>query len=135
MSQRLPTDLVPKVISFNIKTRKLCLQHGYPLSSIGNMDETPLWLDMPGDMTITRQGDRTVCIHTTGHDKMRFIVVLSAMADGRKLKPYVIFKGVRQVAELVVTDGVVVAFSCNGWINKQLTKDWVDRAWGRLNFQ
>ena len=57
------------------------------------------------------------------------------MADGRKLKPYVIFKGVRQVAELVATEGVVVAFSRNGWMNEQLTKDWVDRAWGRLNFQ
>ena len=72
---------------------------------------------MPGTTTITSQGDRTVCVRTTGHDKMRFTVVLSAMADGRKLKPYVIFKGVRQVAELVATEGVVVAFSRNGWMN------------------
>ena len=88
MSQKLPTDLVPKVISFIINTCKLHLQHEYPLSSIRNMDETPLWLDMPGDTTITRQGDRTVCIRTTGHDKMGFTVALSAMADRRKLKPY-----------------------------------------------
>ena len=118
-----------------MKIRKLRLQRNYPLSSIGNMDETPLWLDMPRDTTITRQGDRTVWIRTTGHDKMRFTVVLSAMADGRKLKPYVIFKGMRKVAELVATEGVVVAFSRNGWMNEQLTKDWVDRTWGRLNFQ
>ena len=65
-----------------MKTRKLCQCHSYLLSSIGNMD-------------ITRQGDRSVCIRTTGHDKMRFTVVLSAMADGRKLKPFVVFKGVR----------------------------------------
>ena len=67
-----------------------------------------------------------------GHDKMRFTVVLSAKGE-----PYVIFKGVRQVAELVATEGVVVAFSRygNGWMNEQLTKDWVDRARGRLNFQ
>ena len=62
-----------------------CIMAIYPLSSIGNMDETPLWLDMPGDTTITRQGDRTVCICTTGHVKMRFTVVLSAMADGESL--------------------------------------------------
>ena len=85
VSQRLPTDLVPTVVSVIMKTRKLRLHHGYPLSSIGNMDETPLWLDMPGDKTITRQGDRTVCICTTGHVKMRFTVVLSAMADGESL--------------------------------------------------
>ena len=93
------------------------------------MDETHLWLD------ITRQGERTVCIRTTGHDKMRFTVVLAGMADGRKLRAFVIFKGVRPVAELMATQGVVVAFSPNGWMNQELTKDWIDRVWGRLNFQ
>ena len=53
--------------------------------------------------------------------------------NGRKLKPYAIFKDMQQVAELVATEGAVVAFSRNGWMNEQLTKDWVDRAWGRLN--
>lgn len=129
VSQGLPSDLIPKVISFIIKTHKLRMQHGYPLSSIGNMDETHLWLD------ITRQGERTVCIRTTGHDKMRFTVVLAGMADGRKLRAFVIFKGVRPVGELMATQGVVVAFSPNGWMNQELTKDWIDRVWGRLNFQ
>ena len=134
VSQRLPSDLIPKVISFIMKTRKLRMQNGYPLCGIGNMDETPLWLDMPGETTITRQGERTVCIRTTGHDKMRFTVVLAATADGKKLKPFVIFKGVRPVAELTTTQGVVVAFSRNGWMNEELTKDWIERVWGRLNF-
>ena len=57
------------------------------------MDETPLWMDMPGGMTVCRAGERTNSIHTTGHDKGRFTVVLAAMADGRKLKLYVVFKG------------------------------------------
>ena len=94
VSQRLPSDLIPKVISFIMKTRKLLVQNGYSLSAIGNMDETPLWLDMPGETTITRRGERTVCIRTTGHDKMRFTMVLSATADRKKLKSFVVFKGV-----------------------------------------
>ena len=61
-----------------------------------------------------RAAARTVCIRTTGHDKVRFKVFLAATADGRKLKPFVIFKGVRPVAELTATRGVIVAFSRNG---------------------
>lgn len=114
--------------------RKLRLKRNYPLSHIGNMDETPLWLDMPGDTTVTHTGERSVPIRTTGHDKGRFTVVLSAMADGKKLKPYVVFKGVRAIPELNKVSGTVVAYSKNGWMNETLTKDWVNRGWGKLSF-
>ena len=72
------------------------------------MDETPLLLDMPGETTVTHTGDRSVPIRTTGHDKGRFKVVLAAMADGRKLHPYVVFKGVRAIAELGKELGFIV---------------------------
>ena len=75
-------------------TRKLHYQKDYPLSFIGNMDETPLRLDMPGESTITRTGQKSVPLRTTGDDKGRFTVVLAAIADRRKLKPFVVFKGV-----------------------------------------
>ena len=55
------------------------------------------------------------------------------MADGWKLKPYMVFKGVRAIPELN-TPGVVVALSKNGWMNEELTKDWLKRVWGSLNF-
>lgn len=45
---------------------------GLPLSSIANMDETPMWLDMPGETTVARTGDRSIPIRTTGHNKGRF---------------------------------------------------------------
>ena len=133
MGQRLPQDLITKVVGFIMSTRRLRRSKNYSLSFIGNMDETPLWLDMPGGTTITRQGERSVPLRTTGHKKSRFTVVLSAMADGRKLKPYVVFKGVRTIPELN-TPGVVVALSKNGWMNEELTMDWVKRVWGSLNF-
>jgi len=67
-------------------TRRLRHSKNYPLGSIGNMDETPLWLDMPGaTTTITHSGEWSVPVRTTGHEKNRFAVSLSAMADGRKL--------------------------------------------------
>ena len=87
VSKRLPKDLVPKVTLFIMATRQLQHLKDYPLGSIGNMDEIPLWLDMPGATTITHSGERSVPVRTTGHEKNRFTVCLSAMADGRKLKP------------------------------------------------
>ena len=133
VGQRLPQDLITKVVGFIMSTRRLRRSKNYSLSFIGNMDETPLWLDMPGGTTITRQGERSVPLRTTGHKKSRFTVVLSAMADGRKLKPYVVFKGMRTIPELN-TPGVVVVLSKNGWMNEELTMDWVKRVWGSLNF-
>ena len=86
--------MIVQVVGFITKTRKLRLLKQYSLGCIGNMDETPLWMDMPGETTVSRAGERTLSIRTTGHDKGRFTVVLAAMADGKKLKPYVVFKGV-----------------------------------------
>lgn len=51
------------------------------------------------------------------------------MADGRKLKPYIVFKGKRQIPELQKVPVVVVALSSNGWMNEDVTK-----FWGTLNF-
>ena len=82
---------------------------------------------------ITRRGERSVPLRTIGHEKGRLTVVLSAMADGKKLKPYVVFKGVRAIPEMN-TNGVVVALSKNGSMNEELTQDWVKRVWGSLNF-
>ena len=49
-----------------------------------------LWLDMPGHTTVARVGEQTVSIRSSGHNRVQFTVV---MADGRKLKPYVLLQG------------------------------------------
>ena len=135
VSQRLPRDILSKVTMFIMGIRRLRHSNKYPLGSIGNMDETPLWMDMPGETTICSTGERSVPIRSTGHDKNRFTVCLSAMTDGRKLKPFIVFKGVRAIPELQSVSGVVVAMSRNGWMNEDLTKDWVKRCWGTLSFR
>ena len=99
------------------------------------MDGTSLWLDMPGDTIVTRTGERSVSIRTMGHDKGRFTVILTAKADGTKLKPFVVFKGVHPIAELQRVRGVVVTMSQNGWMNETMTIKWIDSVWGRLSFQ
>ena len=121
--QRLPRDLVPKDVSFLMRTRHLVLNYQYDLSCIGNMDETPLWMDMPADTTVERQGMKSVPVCSTGHEKVRFTIVVAAIENGKKLKPLIVFKGVCVVAELNRVPRVV-ALSRNGWMNEELTKDW-----------
>ena len=67
--------------TFCSKYIKLCLVN------IGNMDETPVWFDMPTSKTVDSVGAKTVLLKTTGHGKTRFTVVLACLADGTKLKP------------------------------------------------
>ena len=111
VGQKLPQDYIQKISSYLMRLRKMCSINNYPLSSIGNMDETPLCLNMPGDTTVARVGEHPITIRTTGHDKGRFTVILTALADGRKLKPFFVFKGVCLIQELARFPGAVVCMS------------------------
>ena len=51
VSQRLPRELVPKVVGFIMHLRRRLFHERIPISAIGNMDETPCCLDMPGETT------------------------------------------------------------------------------------
>ena len=94
------------------------------------MDETAVYLDMPGEFTLQETGSRTVSIRTTGHDKDKVTVMLAALGDGTKIAPLVIFKGVRPPKN--VPNGIIVAMSKNGWNNEEITKLWLEKCWGRL---
>ena len=40
-------------------------------SVIGNMNETPMWFDCPGDATVDFKGVKTILSKTTGNEKLR----------------------------------------------------------------
>ena len=42
------------------------------------------------------------------------LLVLATMTNGKKLHPFVVFKGVKSVAELQKVPGMVAIFSQNG---------------------
>ena len=75
---------------------------------------------MPGATTVEQVGAKSVPLKTTGHDKNRFTVALSAFANGRKLPPYIIFKGVRPIAELSNIPEVVIAYMDESRPDKEL---------------
>lgn len=129
-AQQLPQDLGDKVVDFHHQIIRLRKHYAYEFSRTGNMDETAVYFDMPGESTLEETGTRTVAVRTTGHDKDKVTVMLGALADGTKLPPLVIFKGVRPPK--YVPSGIVVAMSKNGWNNEEITKLWLEKCWGRL---
>ena len=127
VGQRLPDYLYPKLLSFiQFNSTQLHTYH-IALSSIGNMDETAIWSDMPQRTTIAPTGTKSIPILSTGHEKLRTTVALSAMADGRKLPPFIIFKGKRIPPDLQSIRGVVIATSDNGWMTEDLVSEYLSK--------
>ncbi|CAB1098020.1 unnamed protein product [Ectocarpus sp. CCAP 1310/34] len=58
-----------------------------------NMDETPVWLELPGNTTVARTSQKEVAVKTGGKEKVRITAVLAANMSGDKLPPLLIFKG------------------------------------------
>lgn len=67
-------------------------------------------------------------INTTGHEKSRFTVVLSCLADGMKLKPMVIFKR-KTIPKVNFPPGVVIHCHPKGWMDEKGLKLWVEKVW------
>ena len=51
--------------------------------------------------TIEERGAREISVRTTGYDKLRVTALLSAKADGTKLKPYILLPRKQFLPDLV----------------------------------
>ena len=60
------------------------------------MVKTSITNDMVSNTTIHKQGAKSVCLKTTGHEKCMVNVCLAAKADGTKLKPFVVLRAVKR---------------------------------------
>ena len=125
LAQRLPNDLKEKIVQFHQFIIAARHRHGYSLSRIFNMDETPMRFEMPSSRTLEFSGSRTVPVKSCGAEKRSFTVTLAVAADGKKLPPKVIFKGVRTPRDLVVPESVRVSFHKKGWMDETGVKEWI----------
>lgn len=94
---------------------------------IFNMDETPMYIDMVSDTTLEFKGIKNVDGMSTGHEKSRFTVTLTISASGKKLKAYVIFKGLKNVPKCEVPQNIVVNVSMGGSMKEDLMIDYCKR--------
>ena len=132
ISQQIPREMGQKVASHLLTIRKLRQVHCYRADQIAAMDETGIWLDMPGNTSLEEKGQRTVAVKSTGHEKDRFTVVLGARADGSKMHPMIIFKGKRKDKALDRILGVIIQMQENAWMDEELTLKWLRTVWGGL---
>ena len=56
------------------------------------MDKTSVWNDMVSNTIIEKQGAKSVCLKTIGHEKCMVSVCIASKADETKLKPFVVFR-------------------------------------------
>jgi len=129
IGQKLPQELQQKVADFHEFIKNIRIENNFDPSCIINLDETPVFFDMAGAMTIDYRGAKTVHIRTTGNDKNRFTCVLAVLADGTKLPPMIIFKGKRLQKGDYPPD-VIVRMNEDGWMTEKLMVDWLNAVWG-----
>jgi hypothetical protein len=102
---------------------------------MGNMDETPVWLEMPGRSTLEHTGTNTISVTTAGQEKKRYTVILTALADGTKLPVFVLLPGVRPPPKQDIPPGIITYMCGTGksWANEESTVVYLNRVWGRNN--
>ena len=127
----MPAQLEEKLEKFieNVKTMREA--HKFSNEMIINMDETPLYFDMPWSHTVSKRGVREVRIRSTGAEKRRLTVILTCTASGIMLPPIIIFKGKRALKNISVPPGVVVTVQQKAWNDSALTKLWIQKILSR----
>ena len=101
--------------------------YSFPDTMIINMDETPLYFDIPCSHSVHRKGCREVHIRSTGADKRCLTVILACTAARDMLPPMVIFNGKTALKNLYIPAGVIVAVQSKAWNDAALTKIWIQK--------
>ena len=135
VAQKSPDVIHAKVDTF----LKVVLSHrkmrNYADCFIANMDETPIWLEMPGKITLEHSGAKQVSAVMAGQEKKRYTVILTALADGTKRPVFVLLPGVRPPVKHDIPRGVIIYMCGTGksWANEESTVVYMNRIWGRNN--
>lgn len=132
-SKSIVDDRIDKFLNFVIRMRRF---RGYATSEIGNIDETPVWFEMPGKSTLAECGEREIRMSSTGHKKEKLTVTLAAYADGTKLPPLVHLHGVRPLPKNDISIRcccIHVGSGKKSWANEDSINFWLKRVWGLNN--
>ena len=126
VAQKDARHFTQKLVNFVTFVAQMIEKKQMEEKNIIAMDETAVWFDMVGSTTLDTRNAHSVPLKTKGHEKNNLTVVLTAKADGTKLKPYVVYKGgIREVKAMQNISGVVVVSSKKSWMKEDLTADWL----------
>ena len=98
------------------------------------MDETPIYLELISKNTIAPIRAKSVNIRTNGGEKTRIIVILTIGADGRKLPPFLIFKGEKNGKKESILNNcencrkkIFISCQNNSWADKSIFLLWLEK--------
>jgi len=83
-------------------------------TEIVHMDETSMYMDMPGSYTFETIGAKRVEAGTTGKEKTRLSCAYSANAAGNKLDILGIIKREGAIAQMLIPDNFIPVYSSKG---------------------
>ncbi|CAI7871938.1 unnamed protein product [Closterium sp. NIES-54] len=138
--KELHPDCETEVKNFWTYVRHSRRQYKIDLPWILNVDQTPLWLEMPSERTVEEVGLRSVPVRNGGYQKERVTVMLACTANGEKLKPWVFFKRktvpkgdfpfryAPHVDYAVACRYIHVGVHPNGWMDADGVIEWLDGA-------
>ena len=94
VAQKRPDHVIDKPCANILKVRQLCKKIHCALKDIHAMDKIAMWNDISNTM-IEKRGVHTVSLKSTSHKKLKITVCLTAVANGSKKKPFIVFKGAK----------------------------------------
>ena len=118
--------LIDKLIAYILQVQRQQNRHSYSHSDIISMDQTAVWQYMLSSTTVDNVGEKSIRLKTTGHERSKVSVCLTAKADRIKLKPFIVFLGAKRETKQLneeYKNRCYVASSVNGWMNEDLTRD------------
>ncbi len=134
VGQKTPKDCFSRVLDFVVFLKNDREKHKYKEDNILACDETGVWLDSTSPTSIAPKGSKEVAVKHAGYDELRLTVILTAKADGSKLKSYVILNRKKPVPEVIkkFEKKLVLAWAGKSWMGDTLTEDYLRRVIGPL---
>ena len=107
----------------------------YPASHIVNIDETNIYFDMTGAITLANRGTRTISVRTSGSSS-RCTILLGISMSGEKLPPFIVYKGKpngRIAREWTGTtdfpNSAIYAVQDKAWVDERVFLLWIEKIW------
>ncbi|KAI1699595.1 tc5 transposase DNA-binding domain-containing protein [Ditylenchus destructor] len=126
--QKPPSDYTQKLVDFVMFVAQLRKNKSY--HHIYAADETPFYLDAIGGKCVDDIGVKEVSVLTTGHEKTRITVMLTARDDGRKLPPFILLprkRPVPAVCDKFKSKLILIWSGDNAWMNNSLVEEYLDK--------
>ena len=142
-AQIKPNAMEGKIRAFHSEIRRVAASANssaplgkFQLSTIANVDQSPLPFAFNGGQGYSRTGERSIwhCGSASGLDKRQCTVQLTIFADGdARVPPLVIFRGkglrIAQTAKARYDRRVKVQFQENAWCDEDQMLNWVNHIW------